>query len=203
MLELARLLSLAGFVALGLRLRRTEGAARRRALNRFLTYALGLSVLVAVTQVDDWPFTTYTLAAFRPRVAAPICLMEWTASDAEGREWRLDPYTWSPVFESTLQNWFDHQFSELTPSQKETTLAFLLARAEDARVRLAAGRPIGYDRLLGAGLSAPYWWLLPRALAVPPTPYLKLRTYEACRIPLEMRTGTGRVQRTIKAEYPL
>lgn len=203
MLDLIGLACFAVFVALGFRLRRhPAGPVRRRALNLLFAYALGLSLVVAVSQRDLWPFSTYTLAAFRPRVDRPICLLEFRAADGSGREWRLDPYTWSPIFDSTLQNWFDNRYGALTPGEQATALRFLLERAEAARLRLAAGRPIGYDRILGREFSAPYWWMLPRATAVPATPYTRLRVYEACRVPLEVLADPGRVRRVVRAEYP-
>jgi len=171
-------------------------------VNRLLGYTLAVSMVVGVTQWDAWPFTTYTLAASRPRVETPICLIEYWGLDGSGREWRLDPFTWSPVFDSTLQTWFAMRSTELAAEGKTRALAFLLERAEGARRRLAEGRFIGYDRRLGPTLSAPYWWLVPRPAAFAPTPYVGLRVYEACRVPKEMLTHPGSLKRTLKAAYP-
>jgi hypothetical protein len=200
--ELARLALLLVFVGLGLRcLRSADGEARRRAVNVFLGYTLVASGFVAVTQRDAWPFTTYTLAAFRARADRPVCLDEFWGVDAAGREWRVDSYTWSPVFDSTLQTWFDYYYASLPEDGKRRALGFLLSRAEAGRGQLAAGRPIGYDRRLGPALSAPYWWLARRSTELAPTPYVGLRVYRVCRVPERLRRDPASRTRTLLSEY--
>ena len=79
-------------------------------------------------------------------------------------------------------------------------LGFLLLKAEASRRRLASGLPIGFQRRLG-GLAAPYWWLLPRAPAVPEGRYRGLRVHRVCWIPAERFRDPTRVERRLVAEH--
>lgn len=119
--------------------------------------------------------------------------------DEMGREWRLDPYTWSPVFDSILQTWITMIYGELSPSQQHDTGRFLLAKANEARAALVDGKRIGFDRRLGI-LSCPYWWRLPRWRNVPPRPYRALRVYRMEFIVGEMARNHDRVSPTLMME---
>src|SRR5688572_2257910 len=152
MLELLRLASFLGFLALGLRVRMTpadDGPARRRAVARLLAYVLVLSVAVGVSQVDDWPFASHTIAVGRARADSRVCRTEIFGLDDAGGEWRLDPYSFTPVYHSILQYWLEQAPRRLPEPQRERALAFLLERAEESRRRLAAGKALGPERRLG------------------------------------------------------
>src|SRR5262245_63619309 len=160
MLELLRLSTFLLFVALGLRVRRAADAERRRAAGHFVAYVVGLSALAGLLQRDDWPFTSHTIAVGRARADSRVCQTRFFGVDATGREWRLDPYTFTPVYDSILQYWVEQALPRLDPARRSRALSFLLARAEESRERLAAGRAIGPQRQLGAA-GAAYWLLLP------------------------------------------
>jgi hypothetical protein len=180
MLELLRLASFLGFLFLGYQVARSgDGPERRSAIHRLLAYVLALSVAVGVLQWDDWPFTSHTIAVGRARADSRVCAAELYGLDDAGREWRLDPYSFSPVYHSILQYWLEQALGRLSETQRERVLAFLLERAEESRKRLAAGRALGPERILGPA-GAPYWLLLPRALEVPRSPYAGLRAYSSC-----------------------
>jgi hypothetical protein len=179
MLELLRLGTFLVFVALGLRVRRAPEAERRRAAGHLVACVLVLSALAGALQRDDWPFTSHTIAIGRARADSRVCQTRFFGLDAGGGEWRLDPYTFTPVYDSILQYWVEQALPRLSPAQRERVLGFLLARAEESRQRLAAGRAIGPQRLLG-GAGASYWLLLPRSERVPPSPYTGLRVASAC-----------------------
>lgn len=179
MVELLRLLTFLLFVALGLRVRRSQGAGRRRAVGQFVGYVVVLSALAGASQRDDWPFTSHTIAVGRARGSSPVCQTRFFGLDAGGGEWRLDPYTFTPVYDSILQYWIEQALPGLDEAQRGRALAFLFARAEESRRRLAAGRSIGPQRLLGRA-GAAYWLLLPRAERVPASPYTRLRIQSAC-----------------------
>lgn len=201
MTHILALASFLVFVALGVRIRRTAGwDARRRAVNALLRYVLGLSGVVAVSQWDDWPFTSHTIAVGRPRLDAPVCMTEFRGVDAQGREWRIDPYSWSEVYDSILQYWFKENAGRLSRRERQRVLGFLLGKAEASRARLARGDRIGYERLLGRA-ACPYWWLLPRQKAIPDTPYVGLRAYGVCWRPLERLRDPGSRTETLQAEY--
>jgi hypothetical protein len=179
MLELLRFASFLAFLVLGFRVTRAAGADRRRAINRFLAYVIAVSLAVGVSQVDDWPFASHTIAVGRARADSKVCRTELFGMDALGREWRLDPYSFTPVYHSILQYWLEQAPGRLDEEQRAHVFAFLLQRAEESRARLAAGRSLGPERILGRA-GASYWLLLPRAKDVPPTPYAGLRAYSSC-----------------------
>ena len=138
--------------------------------------------------MDDWPFTSHTIAVGRARADSRVCATELVGLDDAGREWRLDPYTFTPVYHSILQYWLEQGLARLTDAERERVLTFLLARAEESRRRLAARQALGPERVLGPA-GAPYWLLLPRSLAVPSSPYAGLRAYSSCWLVAE---GPGR-----------
>lgn len=200
--QLVRLASFLLFLVLGLRLARTrEPAARRRATNVLLGYVLAVAATAGFCQWDDWPFSSYHILVGRANLATPVRTTEFWGVDAQGREWRIDPYAWSPLVELKLSFWLEQHFAVLRPEQKQRVLQFLLERAEASRERLVAGRPIGYDRRLGAMLSAPHWWLQPRPATAAPTSYAGLRVYEARWVPRDLLTREGTVTRTLLVDY--
>lgn len=200
MIELLRLVLVLVFVALGVGIRRAaEGPPRRRAVNVFLAYVLAMEGTVGALQWDAWPFTSHTIAVGRARADSRMCRTELFGLDDGGREWPLDPYTFTPVFDSILQYWLEQSLDRLSSDGRRRALSFLLERAEESRVRLAAGGRIGPARTLGA-FGAPYWLLLPRHSSVPATPWRGLRAYSSCWIPAE-RLGGAAVDRRLLAEH--
>jgi len=202
MVHLLRLGTFLLFLALGLRVHRArEPGARRRAINTLLAYALALSAYAGFKQWDDWPFSPYHILVGRGSVATSIRTIEFWGTDAERREWRIDPYAWSPLVELKLSLWFQREFDRLDPEQRERVLRFLFARAEASRRELAAGRSIAHERRLGPALSAPHWWLAPRPVTTAPTPYTALRVYTARWTPQRVLDDPGNVERTLLVEY--
>jgi len=178
--DLLRAASFLGFLALGWRVAGlAPGAARRRAINLFLACVLLLSGAAGVLQWDDWPFTSHTIAVGRARPDSRVCTTELVGVDGGGREWRLDPYTFTPVYDSILQYWIEQGLPRLGALEQGKAASFLLERAEESRRRLAAGRALGHERILGP-LGSPYWLLLPRSRAAPSSPYAALRAYSSC-----------------------
>jgi hypothetical protein len=180
MADLLRAASFLGFLALGWRVARLgAGPNRRRAVNALLAYVVVLSAAAGLLQWDDWPFTSHTIAVGRARPGSRVCATELVGVDGGGREWRLDPYSFTPVYDSILQYWIEQGLDRLDETQRGRALDFLLRRADESRARLAAGRALGHERLLGP-LGAPYWLLLPRSRAAPSSPYQALRAYSSC-----------------------
>jgi hypothetical protein len=178
--DLVRLASFLAFLAVGFRVTRVrEGPERRRAVNRLLAYVVVLSGAVGVAQWDDWPFTSHTIAVGHARADSRVCATELYGLDADDREWRLDPYSFTPAYDSILQYWLEQALGRLTEPERARALAFLLERAEESRRRLAAGGALGPRRLLGPA-GAPYWLLLPLHLAAPAAPWRGLRAYSSC-----------------------
>jgi hypothetical protein len=186
MSDLLRLVSFLSFLALGFRVARARGGPeRRRAINRLLAYVLALCGAVGILQWDDWPFTSHTIAVGRARADSRVCATEIVGVDGEGREWRVDPYSFTPVYHSILQYWLEQGLGQLSVEQRRHALGFLLERAEESRRRLASGQAIGPQRILGPA-GAPYWLLLPRAPRVPHAPYSGLRAYSSCWLVAEV-----------------
>src|SRR5262245_31120099 len=200
MTELLRLGSFAAFLVLGLRVRSRRGEARRRAVQLLIGYVVGLSLLVGLTQRDDWPFTSHTIAVGRARADSPICQTQLVGVDAGGAEWRLDPYSFTPVYDSILQYWVEQGLPRLGEAERAQALSLLLARAEASRRRLAAGQALGPQRLLGAA-GAPYWLLLPRRPSVPAQPYRALRGYTGCWTP-DDAAHMGRLDHHLSFQWP-
>ena len=179
MSHLAALLAFVVFLALGVRVRRAREAARPKRVQALLAYVLGVHALAVALTWDAWPFSSHTIAVGRVRVAAPPCTTEFVGIDAAGREWRLDPYTFMPLYASVLGYWWDAEGTHRPLWAQHHALAFLGTHAEESRARQAQGGAIGPQRWLGP-LGAPYWLLLPRAEAVSPAPYDGLNVYRVC-----------------------
>lgn len=189
------------FLALGFRVARTKGERERAGAIRLLVgYVVAASLVVAVSQRDAWPFTSYTLAAFPAQVDRTICRTEFLGLDASGRAWRVDPYSWSPVYDSVLQYWVEQELPRRPRDQHDEALRFLLERAEAGRQGLAAGQGIGMERLLGP-FHARYWWMLRRPTEVSGTSYRALRIEAVCWIPRERFRNPTRETRRVVAEY--
>jgi hypothetical protein len=189
-----------GFLGLGAAVRlASDPAVRRRRIVRLVAYVVVVNLAAGISQRDAWPFTSHNIAVGRARTDARACLSEIVGVDGAGREWRLDPYSWMPMYESVLQFWFDLRMPRLGEAERREALAFLLGRAEASRQRLAADRPIGPARWLGP-LGAPYWLLLPRE-APSPEPLLGVRVYSECWIPRERFADPSRRTRRLLAEH--
>jgi hypothetical protein len=175
--EIARLLSFLLFLALGIRVARASGTARRRAVVAFAGYVVAINAAAGVTQIDNWPFTSNTLAVGRMRGDdRPLTWLAFRGVDRDGREWKLDPQSFSPVFDSILQYWLTSRFSLLDDDGRRVSARFLVAKANEARARLTAGKRIGFERFLGP-FAAGYWWRLPRVQEAPEGEFLSIRVY--------------------------
>jgi hypothetical protein len=198
--HLAALAAFLGFLALGARVRWSPPPARRRRVQALVAYVLGAHALAVALTWDAWPFTSHTIAVGRVRGEAPLCTTEAFGVDAGGREWRVDPYAFMPVYDSVLQYWWDTRGVPLPLWAQHHALRFLGTQAEAARAAQARGDRIGPARALGP-LGAPYWLLLPRPAAVSPEPYLGLRLYRVCGLPRDRAAEPSRVTRELSAEW--
>lgn len=178
MIELLRMACFLLFVALGVRVLVTgQGAGRRRAVNLFIAYAVAVSSVVAVSQKDAWPFSTYRLIQGlwgADRIYKQIVIR---GVDGDGREWPVESLSWSPTFPLVIQEWLSRTYPRVTPAQQSRAARFLLERAEEARRLRAHGERVGNERLLGR-FAAPDWWRYRSVAEVPPRPFVGLRAYE-------------------------
>ena len=174
--QLGKLASFLLFLALGVRLARASGPARRRAVVLFIAYVIAINFAAGITQIENWPFTSNTLAVGRMRDDHPLTWMDFRGVDRDGREWPLDPQSFTPVFDSILQFWLASRYPLLDDDGRRMSERFLVAKANEARARLVAGRRIGFERLLGP-LACGYWWRLPRVREAPDAAYGSIRVY--------------------------
>jgi hypothetical protein len=176
MLHLLRFFAFLCFLFLGARIRLSASGGRRRAIQQFLVYVLAVSWAVGMLQRDAWPFSPYPLMRgiwdgdFVYEKVVPQGL------DADGREWPIDPLSWSPLFPLVLNEWILHHYPRLSPPEQVRVAEFFLERAENARARRAANEPIGPEVWLGR-LAAPDWWLYRPATAASPRPFTGIRIY--------------------------
>lgn len=198
--ELPKFLAFALFLFLGIRIAgaRTPDS-RSRTVSLLIAQVLLVSGFVGVTQIDAWPFTSYTLAAFRPRPRVPVCTLDFYGVDSGGREWPVDPLSFSPVYLSIVQTWGELTYPALTKPQQREAMRFLVDRAESGRASLQATKRVGFERLLRGGWDR-YWWLLPRHREVPSTPYIALRIYRTCGVPEDLLDHGGPLERRLIAE---
>ena len=187
------------FIALGIAVARSKGARRERTISLFIAYIIAIHLFSGTTQIDNWPFASYTLAAFRARTRLPVCLTEFAAVDRHGREFIADTLAFSPVYSSILQYWFETHYASLPQTDKAEVLRFLTAKVEAARQRQVAGKWIGFERRLGP-LAAPYWWLLPRSPAASQDPYERMRVYRSCVVPDDLLRNPAAGTRALVAE---
>lgn len=115
--------------------------------------------------------------------------------DAEGRELAPDPFSWSPVFPTSLVTWLERSLPRLSPSEREAALKYLLERAEQRRIERLAGKRIGAARWLGVFAAPPDWGLYRRG-APSPSPYRSLRVYRT-----RWRPSHPQKTRTLLASY--
>jgi hypothetical protein len=207
MLNVAGGVCFLGFVvmaALVLRAERAGDPARhRRAVGRFILYAVAASFAAGLTQRDLWPFAKWPMAGgLADRTAANTRVR---AVDAAGAEHDVDYRAWQPMAFDELVPWMHRTFAGLPPDAQARVAAHLLRLAEQARARArAGGSPGTFDRFLGP-LTAPYFDLHPRvwtsAADTPPLPFTALRVYRERWDQEERRRDPARVDRTLVFEH--
>ena len=202
MAQALRAAPLALFLVLGCRVALArDPAIRRRRIHVLLAVFLAIQSLIAATQIDAWPFSPYRLmAADARRRDAPMTMIALRGLDPDGREWRVDPLAWSPLYSEDVSDWFELVASRAAPVERDAVLAFLYARAEEARRLRAAGRRVGNERWLGP-LAAPDIFLSPPSEGPPPQPFAGLRVYRLTWDPLELARDPERVTRQVLFEY--
>jgi len=204
--ELAQALRAAPFLLLlilGLQVARTrDPAARRRRVDALLLFLLAAFGVAAASQVDAWPFSPYRLMVVDARDHhAQKSMIAFRAVDAAGREWKVDPYAWSPLYPYDVMTWFELSQDRATQQERESVLSFLYERVERARRLRLAGRRVGNDRLLGP-LTAPDMYVLPSEKDLSATPFVALRVYRLYWRSDELAADATRVQRRLLLESP-
>lgn len=193
-LQFVRLAMFALFIVAGVRVTTAPAGHRRRAINIFLGYTLLAHLAIAIPQNEAWPFSMYPMmAADATDRQAEHRGIFFRAVDSAGREWRVDPLAWSPLFPQAIMGWFEVSWPEATAGQRAAVLKFLLDRAEAARVARSNGeRFFGNASILGP-LAAPDTNLWGNA-AQSQLPYVALRVYRVRWNPTELAASPARSQ---------
>jgi hypothetical protein len=175
--DVARLGCFLLFVALGLLAARRN--AGRRAADRLIVYALAVSCLVGVTQLESWPFTNWALVNH----GSPerVVSLELEGLDATGRGWVVDLRVLQPLAPEEFATWLKANLPSLTPGDRARLARFLLQRAEEGRQRLVSGRAPAPNQWLLGPLDAPYHFhdakTWTSVAQVPATPFVGLRAW--------------------------
>jgi hypothetical protein len=173
--DVARLGCFALFVALGV----LAARGGRRAADRLILYVLAVSCLVGATQLESWPFTNWALVNHgSPR---RIVSLELEGIDATGRGFVVDLRVLQPLSPEEFATWLKANLPALTPGDRQRLARFLLARAEEGRRRLRAGRSPAPNQAVLGPLDAPYHFhdakTWTSAAQVPATPFVGLRAW--------------------------
>lgn len=196
--EILRFGAFLGFVALGLRVIWTQSRKgdSQRAKSHLILYALAVTGIVGVTQIEAWPFSNWALIH---HISQPR-MLDWIVegTDASGKAYRIDPRFIEPMPYEDFDTWLKSGFFRIgrteeearlcylvprppTPGQKEVA-RFLIQRAEIARQRFIRGQSPGTNGTFLGSLAAPYHFDRPTmwrsAADVPSTPFVGLRIWQ-------------------------
>jgi hypothetical protein len=177
---------------------------RRRVVNAFLLYAIAASFGAGLSQKDAWPFAKWPMAGGRAEAEGDTIRI--LAVDADGAEHDVDYRAWQPVAFEDLIPWLHRTFTRLPRASQDEVAAHLLAQAESARRKAAAGHGAGsLDRFLGP-LAAPEFDLHPTLwsapASVPSRPLVALRVYRETWNQEERRRDPSRFTRRLLYESP-
>lgn len=172
--QYVRLGVFAVFLLLGAVIRFGPPRFRRGAVTLLVLYVGLIHLGVVLTEREAWPFVNYQVLHGRADMDTRLWRLDFFAIDAHGHSWRVDPYAFEPLHQMPLQSWVRFNMPATQRETRREATAFLLQKVESARQRLAAGKPIGFDRYLGP-FAAPYWFLMPRHLEASSEPYRELR----------------------------
>ena len=173
---------------------------RRRRIQVLLVYVLALNAAVVLLQTDDWPFSPYPMMAVNATDRTTVhSMVAFRAVDREGREWKVDPLAWSPLFPQAVMGWYEKVYPFASPADRESVARFLLARAEEARVRRSAGLAVGTRRWLGpfAAPDTNLYWPPPAGAS---DAFITLRVYRLFWRPLELAADPTRYGRRLLYE---
>jgi hypothetical protein len=200
MIDLIRLLMFLTFVAGCGAIAFSRTFEQRKARVQLLAaYLLVVHAALVITGRDAWPFTTYPLIQKTSRGTTVYQKYTFFGVDAAGREWPVDPDSFSPVAPAVMMQWSLGVRPRLSPDAQDRAGQFLLARAESRRRRMLAGEVSPDGRFLGP-LYASDWWVYTRPEAVSPTPFAGLRLYREEFRPRDRFAGRGDVGRSLVLE---
>jgi hypothetical protein len=175
-----------------------QASLRRGMVTILVLYILAVHVILAGTRRDAWPFSVHGIFLESGDERRPLSNVAFIVVDRNGQEHHIDPDSWSPIHERTLDVWWLVNFARLNAEDRRLIMRFLLQRAEEARRARESGRRIGPPRLLGFA-AAPFWYSVD---LMPPRSnqrYVGLRAYLVTRIPGK-KLAEGAESRRLMAE---
>ncbi len=176
-----------GFVAqvLYLASRAPTGApGARRPESLLVLYVVGVTLLAALSQRDLWPFSAWRLMVgpAPSEIGGAAARLRIVLRTADGREYPLDHRAIEPIDLGELRGWL-RQYAPSGPSETlDDVGAFVLERAEEARLEVRSGRRPGRFHIPLGPLAAPKHTLYPslwvRSDDVPDVPFREVVIYQ-------------------------
>jgi hypothetical protein len=135
---------------------------QRRMVHLLAAYVLFVTLGVALTQLDLWPFSAWPLIAlYHPPT---VTHTRMTVVDEAGMEHPIDARAWGSLSMLEIASWLGGPFEKLSSTEKATACGWLLDTLERARERVSArgsfgreGRPLG-PFTAPYFIVAPHWW---------------------------------------------
>jgi len=198
LLQGLRLFSFALLIWLAVRVARSrDPLRRRRRIQVLLAYLLAVNAAVVLLRTDDWPFSPYPMMSVDATDRTSVhSMVAFRAVDRLGREWRIDPQAWSPLFPQAIMGWYETVYPFSSSADREQVARFLLARAEDSRLRESQGLRVGNERWLGP-LAAPdtnLYWSPPEGAT---EPFVALRVYRFFWHPTQLARDPAQFRRKL------
>jgi len=133
---------------------------QRRMVHLLTAYVVIVTLGVAVTQFDLWPFSAWPLIAlYHPPT---VTHTRMTVVDEAGAEHPIDARAWGSLSMLEIASWLSGPFERLSSAEKDVACASLLETLESARERASARGSLGREgRPLGP-FTAPYFIVAPR-----------------------------------------
>jgi hypothetical protein len=219
-IDLGRLTALLVFIVLGLRVvwYRKRHLAERRPAAVFVTYCVVVSSVAGFAQIEAWPFTTWALVHHLS--VTEINVWRLYGVDGNGRAYPIDTRFVEPLPYEDFDTWLRLHFLQLdrpnlttlrgldprdVTARQRPVAAFLLGRAESARVRFRQTGRAGTNTGILGPLAAPYHFVRPaqwKSLAdVPDTPFVRFQIWqEQWRIEDRLR-DESKVERRLIFDY--
>jgi hypothetical protein len=204
MVDVMRAAIFFGFIALGWSVSlRSSARWQKRAVSLLAGYALGGSLMIAITQHDAWPFSPFVLYGYVPSTTYPITLVQVRLLDDAGRERAMHDLTVAPMPMVVTQIWLQYGFLPLSERDRDAAAAYLINRAEADRLQVCrGGRRLG-ESVLGPLTAPPA--LLWRAFERPEDDchhrFTGLRVYRWQCIPAERFRDRSRFDLLLLYEY--
>jgi hypothetical protein len=147
-------------------------------------YVVGVTLLSAISQRDLWPFSAWRLMVgpVPTEIGGEAARLRIALRTTDGREYPLDHRAVEPLDLGELRGWLRQYGSSGSAEALDGMGAFILDRAEEARLRVRSGRRPGRFHVPLGPLAAPKHTLYPELWArpsdVPDAPFREVVVYQ-------------------------